>query len=163
VTRRIDKFLTVLEEYGIGMCMLVSLVILVVNVILRYLFHASLSWPAELSTYLMILLVYLGSSAGIKHDSELKVDFIVDVFPRTGKFFAVWLNIVRLAACVIFFWAGISVVQMEYAFSNVSPTLRLPLWILFGVLPFAAVLFAVRTLLSFREIFADRSTGKQEG
>lgn len=161
--RQIDKILTIFEEWGIGICMVVSLVVLVLNVILRYIFHASLSWPAEFSTYLMILLVYLGSSAGIKHDSELKVDFIVDIFPRSGKFFALWLNIIRLGACVIFFWAGMSVVQMEYAFSNVSPTLRLPLWILFGILPFAAVLFAIRTLLSFREIFAGRSSGKQEG
>ena len=93
----------IIENCCIGTCMLLSLILLLLNVILRYLFQSSLSWPPEVTTYFLILTIYLGCSAGIKRNAELKVDLVVDLFPRAKGFFDVWLNAVRFIATFMFF------------------------------------------------------------
>ncbi len=158
--KTLDKILSFIEHYCIGICMLMSLVVLLLNVILRYLFHAALSWPPEVTTYCLILTIFLGSSAGITRNAELKVDLIVELFPRATGFFDVWLNVVRFLACIIFFWAGIEVVKMEYMFHTVSPTLHFPLWIVFSLLPFVSIMFALRTILSFQTFMKNRKEAK---
>ena len=46
--------------------------------------------------------------------------------------------------------------MMEYSFHSVSPTLRIPLWIVFSILPFASIMFALRTILSFQVFLKNR-------
>ena len=84
----INKYLNFLDFLNIvvkWICIvlaaLMTLVVLL-QVLTRYLPVPSPSWTEELSRYLMIGMAFLGASTGIKKWNNIKVDFIIEKLPK---------------------------------------------------------------------------------
>lgn len=62
-----------LEDW-LGSFLLFSLLVLMgLNVILRYLFNTGIAWSEEIGRYLLIYVVYLGIATGIRLDSHIHI------------------------------------------------------------------------------------------
>ena len=81
-----SKFLDVLERIEkVLLCISVAvmLVVMIYQVILRYIFTASNAWSEELARYLFIFQVMLASAIGIRRNSHLQIDALIHLLkPR---------------------------------------------------------------------------------
>ncbi|WP_459980140.1 TRAP transporter small permease, partial [Paenibacillus sp. YK5] len=55
------------------------------NVVLRYVFNTGLTWSEELSRFLFIWMIFLGSILGLKDNEHLGVDMMVKKLSYKGK------------------------------------------------------------------------------
>ena len=96
------------------------------NVILRYVFSASLPWSDEAARYLYIWVIFIGGLIAYQENSHLGVDVLVKILPVIGRkiFFAINNLIVLAVLCLIVVgaWEYMSVTNGVR-----SPALNLPL------------------------------------
>lgn len=64
-------------------------VIMALQVFMRYVLNASLSWPEELSRYLFIWFSFIGFSYVTKNDLHLKIDIINFTNEKAKRFVSI--------------------------------------------------------------------------
>lgn len=79
---KIADILGVMASFAARLVVISVALILFVQVILRYVFNASLPWPEEASRYLMIWAVMLGGSILVKDEQLVCVDFFDKVWSK---------------------------------------------------------------------------------
>lgn len=79
------RFINSLEENAIALLLGLMTMVTFVNVILRYVFNASLIWGLEVTLILFAWLVLFGISYGFKVTAHLGVDALTNVFSPAGR------------------------------------------------------------------------------
>lgn len=77
--KKIDEHL---EDVLLVLLLSLMSVIIFIQVIMRYLFHNSLSWSEELARYLFIWSIYLSVSYAAKERKHIKIDAALYLFPH---------------------------------------------------------------------------------
>lgn len=144
--KRIVSIIDFIEQKGMFIFFSAMLIALTISVLTRYVFQRPLTWPDELSTYLFIVMTFLGASASIKADLELKVDALYERFPRCQTALDIFLHGVRLLVAVFFIVYGLIYVQVEMAMDLYSPILRIPLYLISCTLPIFGFFLAIRSI-----------------
>ena len=130
-----------LELYLCVGLMSVMTLLVFLQVIMRYIFHNSLSWSEELARYIFIWLIFLGISYGCRLRKHIKIDAALLVFPkRLRKYIVVLGDVLFLIFAVYLTWAGIRYTAAQASFGKMSAALRIPFqyvysatWVGFGL------------------------------
>ncbi len=84
----------------------VALVLLIsIEVILRYMFNTSIIWLAELETYFFVLIFLIGAGYAFKHDTHVRVDLFYSKFSPKRK---AWVNLIG-GLFLLIPWSGVIV------------------------------------------------------
>ncbi|MGQ7249659.1 TRAP transporter small permease [Halomonas sp. V046] len=148
------KVVNWLDEYAeISVCVALMMLmagILAVQVFMRYVMGASLSWSEELARYLFIWLIYLGISYGARQMRHIKIDAGLKLFPRAARRWVVILgDVLFLAFALYVVWTSWEVIGRQMMLGQRSPALSVPLWIVYAA-PFVG--FALTTLRQVQTI-----------
>lgn len=122
------------------------------QVIMRYIAKSPLSWSEELSRYMFIWLIYIGVSYGVKKSAHIKVDFLMNIFPRPiRKFVLIISDIIFMGFSLFIVVTGYQVATKILSLGQKSPALGLQM----GYVYFATVvgfgLTFIRLLQQFRK------------
>ncbi len=122
------RFLKWLDDYlemSIGVVLiLVIAVILTVQVFMRYVMGASLSWSEELARYLFIWLIYIGISYGAKVMRHIKIDAGLYLFPKKFRPYVVIIgDVVFLVFCFIVVFNCVRLLQRQIMMEQHSPAM----------------------------------------
>ena len=82
-----NKFMKIvknLEEILASIAISITVVLVIVNVVLRYGFGFTLPWGQELSVLCFIWAVYLGVCSCYKHNLHMGVDVILAILPKSA-------------------------------------------------------------------------------
>ena len=88
-----------LEETAIAIILGAMTIITFVNVVMRYVFNASLIWGLELTLALFAWLVLFGMSYAVKVTAHLGVDAVINILPQRGRRI---LALIAAACCLIY-------------------------------------------------------------
>ena len=125
--------------------MMVIACLVMLQVICRYVFNHSLSWPEELATYIHVWYCFLGLSYATSHGLHLRADAFVKIMPPGLRKV---LEVVADLALLFFFgymtYIGIGVIRSMQIQNQLSPALRLPLWIVYLSLLVGSILSVIR-------------------
>ena len=88
-----------LEETLIALILGAMTIITFVNVVMRYVFNASLIWGLELTLALFAWLVLFGMSYAVKVTAHLGVDAVINILPQRGRRI---LALIAAACCLIY-------------------------------------------------------------
>ena len=88
-----------LEETAIAILLGAMTIITFVNVVMRYVFNASLIWGLELTLALFAWLVLFGMSYAVKVTAHLGVDAIINILPQRSRRI---LALIAAACCLIY-------------------------------------------------------------
>ncbi|MGI5966416.1 MAG: TRAP transporter small permease, partial [Anaerotruncus rubiinfantis] len=92
--RKAWDILMKLVEYVIVFGLVAICLILLYQVISRYLFNKPLIWSEELSLFLLTWVCFIGVSYGIKHRMHIRMSSLVKVFPlQAQKFLAILVDL----------------------------------------------------------------------
>ena len=123
------------------------------GVITRYVFGHQASWTEELARFLLIWIGVLGTAYASGKKMHLAIDLISDKLPANQervRTLLVNFLIVFFVVCV-FIIGGSRLIYISYTLGQTSPALKLPMSIVYGVLPLSGF------LILFYKLFSDRS------
>lgn len=115
---------------GIFLVVLIALmsIIIGVQVFMRYVIQASLSWSEEIARYMFIWLTYIGISYGVKTRRHIKVDAALLLLSDKKKNIVYLLSdLIFLVFAVIVVLKGVQVAQLIIKLGQYSPALGIPM------------------------------------
>jgi TRAP-type C4-dicarboxylate transport system permease small subunit len=153
---KIDNLLAKLEEAVIVISVVFTTFAIFLNVVMRNVFHYPLSWPDEMGRYLLILIIFDGYIIAVRRGSEIKLDLIQRLFPRSKRLFLTVSNISSILFAALLVILGFKYMLLKYRLEAKSVILELPIWILALVLLVVCGLFLgyrylLRTLKEYKE------------
>lgn len=134
----------------------VMLAIVFVNVISRYILHASLSYTEELVTVLFVLLSTLGGASAASSDSHYTLALIVDMVPpKWKKALLLLADVLSIVACLLLLFTGLKMMIQQFGLGSRSYALKIPEWIYGSFVPIGcgvmAFRFAQRTIARLKD------------
>ena len=143
-----SKFLNAIEKAEkvvLASSMAAMVILMLYQVILRYVFSASNSWSEELVRYLFILDVLLAASIAVRRNSHLQIDVLINCFsPKLKRIFTIAATLAGIVFLALLFWYSLDLCMT--ATSNVSPGLGIPMSIPYACVPLGAVLMILTSI-----------------
>ena len=157
--KHIKNFINEFEIY-IGTVLLVFMFILLnVQVFSRYLFQHSLTWTEEASTIIFVWIGYLGASAAVYKQQHLRIDVVLNMFRGVyKKIVLIITDLITMAFCIYMVFPMIKVIKHLAKLHSVTLIMRLPMDLIYWVLPFALVMQALRFVQEIYKIIKAPST-----
>ena len=122
-----------LEIFICVILMSVMAVLLNVQVFMRYVMRNSLSWTEELARYAFIWLVYIGISYGAKISKHIRIEAALGLFPKKTRPYAVLLGeVIFMCFSIYICYRGWDIVQRQIRLGQISPAMRIPMWIVYA-------------------------------
>ena len=140
----LDKIQNIINTIT-GIMLFTMVCIVFVQVIMRYLMGHSISWSEELTRYMFVWMIYAGVNLGIKFGIQIKIDVVDMIFKGNAiKTVRILEHILTIVA--ILFAAYGSIMLIKVGFRATSPSLHVPMWIMYMVFPVGFLLDLVETI-----------------
>lgn len=156
--RKLDAGLFKGVSFFLGLAMICLTAIVFVQVIARYVFHASLGGLEELPVYLMMISVWLAAPFVAKNDDHLKIE-LLDTIIKSKFVLKIIAAIVKVITTVVMCYFAVIAFQYvasTFQMGDISPGLGIPMWILQGVVFLSAALmtlyYAILSVRDFKEV-----------
>ena len=147
-TRFID-ILDNLEADIIAICIFVTLPVLAVQVVARYVFSYSFSWAEQVARIGFVWICMAGISLAAKKQMHLKVEMATEYLPRSiEKYIELFSDIFTIVFCLFLSYKIAGIVFMQFTKWQTFPSMTwLPVWVMYipGVLGTLGV--AIRTFI----------------
>ena len=131
-------------------------IVIFMQVVMRYVFNNSLSWSEEFARYLFIWFSWLGVSAGLKDGEHLRVEILSTALAKRGFVkpnetvnLLVWLIWLLTTGIVAYY--GFEVVLSQMELHVVTPAMRLPVWIGYLSITFCSAVVGIRLIIKIIE------------
>ena len=135
------------EEFFVVLLMSIMTVLICGQVFTRYVLEVAMSWTEELARYMFVWLVYVGISYGIKKQKHICIDVINNFLSvKHARYFSFIGDILFLVFALLIVSKGTEVFMRIVASGQASPALEIPMWIVYGALPFGMALSVFRLL-----------------
>ena len=137
------------------MCGLILL--LGVNIFLRYVFDSPIAWSNTISRYIYIIIALVGSAIAYTQQGHARIDVLYDrVGPKTKKAFDFTHYVIMMILCVIFIFAGS---QHAMTMWPVHPPIIpwLPIGSIYLAIPIFSFLIFLYLLKKMISLFSARS------
>lgn len=80
-----SDLINVVSKYVLGIIVATMFASIILQVALRYLFNMGLSWPEELTTFLMAWMTFLGSAIAVKQMEHISINMFVERLSQRGQ------------------------------------------------------------------------------
>ena len=118
-----------------------------VQIFMRYVMGASLSWSEELARYFFIWATYVGIAYAVRKDAHIRVTMASDLLSAKGQVFLRILSHIIFGAFAIFvMYQGWFMVEKTFRFGQKSASLGMPMGIIY-LAPFTGFLLVVVRLI----------------
>jgi TRAP-type C4-dicarboxylate transport system permease small subunit len=146
--QQIVKFVDAVNKivgYVLALLMGVMAILVILQVLNRSVLHLPIHWSEELSRYLMIYVVFLGSSIAMRHNKLISIEILPQVLPAMQrKFLLLLVMILSFAFCVLMFVYGIQMLERVQAQS--SAIMQISMAIPYASIPIGALFLMLNTV-----------------
>ncbi|WP_158738122.1 TRAP transporter small permease [Alteribacillus sp. YIM 98480] len=154
--RKINVFLFSFIKmlYGlIGLLMLLSLFLLFLNVILREMVNFSFVGIENISIFLIMWIVFIGSGLVFWNDEHISMDFLYDILPLPLRpIIKIIIDILVIITSLLLLYYGSLITNQLYQLNQMSSDGLVPLYMVMMSIPLGAFI----TLLFFGYKFVKR-------
>ena len=141
---------------------LLLLVVTPVTQIILRLLSAPFIGAEEMSRYLLIALIFLGSPLAVWIGGHITMDQFQKFFPKRCN---VWLRIIIAASSVLVFGfltvSGTSLIMKMYA--NTSPALVVPFWVVMAPVVVGFLLLTIEYAVEMVNVFKNSALDRKQG
>ena len=152
------KLLNQIEEKFLILLLLISTIIVFMNVVLRYVFSASLHWVDEAARYMYLWLIWVGADFALREGRHLRIGMIADRL-RGWKRIALEILVLLLwfGFSVFLGYQGIKLVSIVVAQQQLSTAMQINMGWAYACVPCGAIFMAIRLVFEIRDVI---KTGK---
>ena len=154
---RLINGLTMVSGYVSGLAILAATLIIVEQVVVRYVLRAPTIWQVEIAVYLLIAATFLGAPYGLKQNAHINIDILVAFLPeRVRKPLDLVTSFLALLFCLFLGWRGC--VMWWEAFEGgwrSSSLLSFPLIYPYALLPLGMILTSLLYILRLNDMIKE--------
>ena len=159
--KTVDKVLCFLEDAVLVAGILSSAIFLFVNVVLKWLFQTSLVWAEEYAKFAIIWITFAGCGAAVRCNAHMRITALLDALgPKPQKALNTCVALVCIAFSVFLVVYGSKVTINLIRTGQTSPSMGLPMWLVYLSLPVGGGLMVVRFLQSLWAMFHEGKEGR---
>ena len=149
-SRGIPAFLDKAEEVVAGILLCVMSALIFLQVIMRYVFAAPLTWIDEIAIYCMVWLVYLGASVAVRDRAHIRMLSAVELLPaRFARSAVVLSDVIWLVFNLVMVWQGLVLVHSMWVQPYTSAALGIPQKWPYLAIPVGFALMSLRLILLY--------------
>lgn len=151
--RIIDRY-NKAEEYLLVGSLVLTVALVFIQVVMRYVFNNSLSWSEELTRFIFIWQIWLGVSVGLREKKHIRVELLQSFLkPRVLLVMDILASTIWMASCVYLTYSGFDLVERLMQRNSLSTALLIPLWTVYAALPVSSAIVVIRQIIHLREDF----------
>ena len=141
--------------------MSIMLITIFCQVITRYCFSYTPEWSEELSRFLFVWVVFLGSALIMGDSGHLAVEFLPDRMKGrlAGKILAIIINLSGYVFIAILFVNGFEMTRIMTF--QLSPGMNIPMSYIYSVIPLSSILMLLYLIKNSMEIIRGSSDHKE--
>ncbi len=118
-----------------------------VNVVMRYIFNASLSWAEELTLWTFVWFIWIAVSYGFRSAGHIRITVFRDLLPKRARLFIdLIVDILVLLLLGFVVLECVKLIRLPFVAMQNSVVLGLPIPILYASAPFGAALSSIRVI-----------------
>ena len=124
------------------------LVVMSIQVFLRYVLNESLIWSDELSRYLLVAMAFIGTATGMRKGNHIRIDVIDYVLPPAARR-ALWIliDVAVFAYLAYVFWLSLDMLRIFHR--RPSTAMGVPMSIPYAAVTVGFGLAALRLALRY--------------
>ncbi len=132
----ISNFFTVIERTVCGLLISAFTLILMVNVLSRYLFNSPLFFAEELALLILVWMGYLAIAYTVSRDKQIGMGLVVDNLPDQPKrIVLIVVDVIMLVISCILLWSTVQWLQSSSVSYERAIAMDLPKWPFYLVIP----------------------------
>lgn len=160
VIKRIRNFLSIFFETISVTALVLIVILLILQVLFRYVLKISVPWTEELARYLTIWMVYLGVALAFNDDDHVKIDFFIKKI-KNKKLINIfeYLKITIIFIFVISLWLGASLL-VEVGMRDWASTFDMRMSWVYLALPVSIIIVIILIVLKILTDFLNKSKNK---
>lgn len=98
------------------------------QVISRFFFNYTPEWSEELSRYLIVWTIFIGTAIGVRNNIHIGVDALLRLLPPSFKLtMEVLLNVIGMVVSALLIWLSFQFIEQTMEFGQVSPAMQIPM------------------------------------
>ncbi len=130
------------------------------NVVLRYGFNSGIVFSEEVSRFLFVWMVFLGSVLMLRDNGHLGVHTLTKKLPLAGKKVCKFLSdAITLACCVLLTYGGYRIVGLNM--TNIAPVSEVPLGVVYMAVMFCSIGMGVLLIGSLYRLLSGKMTEQE--
>ena len=139
------KFLNNVEEKFLILNLFISTLIVFMNVVLRYVFSASLSWVDEAARYMFIWLIWIGADYTLANRKHLRIDILSSKLQGKSRIcLEIFVMAVWCGFCVFLGWQGVKLVRVVVEQQQLSTAMQISMGWAYLCIPLSGIFMAIR-------------------
>jgi len=150
------------EEYILVPSLMFNVILIFIQIIMRYIFQNSLSWSEELARYIFLWQIWLGASFAVKEHRHLRIEAFLNLLPKKiNKYVELLSLLIWFCFSAFLAYKGSELVIMLIKHGQVSPAMRMPMFYAYSSVPVGCAFMGVRlieAIINYSKIFL----GKEE-
>jgi TRAP-type C4-dicarboxylate transport system permease small subunit len=147
------KFADNFEEYFVVWSLAIMTALVFVQIVMRYVFHSSLSWSEEIARYIFLWLSWIGASYAVKERAHFRVEMLANVLKgRARKIFELAVLFVWFLFSFFLTWYGTALVMFLMDTGQVSTAIQLPMSLTYASVPVGCGLMSIRLIVEIWKI-----------
>ena len=142
-----------IEKFVSCACVAVMAVLVFANVIARKVFNHSLAFSDEMSTYLFVLMSFMGTAIAARRGAHLGLSIVTDrLSPDARRALNIIMYAVSALFCLLIIVFGVQMVVSQYNFGQETAAMQWPEWIYGAFVPVGAFFAMVAFLQGIANI-----------
>lgn len=142
------------EEHILVYSLMFSTALIFMQICMREIVNQSLTWSEELSRYIFVWQIWLGTSIAVKDKKHINVELLLEPFKKQPKI----QEVIRLMGILCWFAFsiflvvnGFQLVESMYQRQTLSSGMRVPLFYVYLALPLSSIVVTLRLLAYIRD------------
>ncbi len=128
-----------IEKVVSCICVSAMAILVFANVIARYVFNHSLAFSDEMSTYLFVLMSFMGTAIAARRKAHLGLSIVTDrVSPRARRLILTVMYVISALFCLLVIIFGVQMVISQYQLGQETASMQWPEWIYGSFVPIGA-------------------------
>lgn len=141
------KYIEKTEEVLIGSAMIAVIVLLTVNITLRFFFSAGITWAEEFIRYSIIYITFIGSSVCFHKGIHVGVDILMDSLNEKGKrILSLIINFLSIVFMVLLIKYGMDLVMFSRDTGQLAPAMGIKIYWFYLAIPLGALLSLIKII-----------------
>lgn len=150
-----DRILIQLSGYA----MIVMMILIVLQVIARYIFISPLSWSEELTRAIFVWFTMVCVYLAFRQGRHIGIEAFPRLMGKLGKKIVRLIeNVVILVFIVTMTWYGMS---YAISMSQSTPALGIPMWLIYGIIPLTGLALVIDSIRQISNISASERKAEQ--
>ncbi len=149
-----------IEEVFLVGSLAFNVVLIFIQVVMRYVFQNSLSWSEELARYIFLWQTWVGASYAVRMRRHFRVEMLVDLMKgRLRKWYELVVLLVWCAFALFIAWQGSVLTGFLIKRWQVSAAMQIPIAWAYASVPAGCAMMAIRLVMEMKDLLRDLRKG----